>query len=388
MEEKSAAARDRIMCAYRELMKSLPYNHIPVTRIISKAGVTRSTFYRNFADVYDLYEAVCRDCAEAVIKEAADAIGTDWSDVDIPSYIDLFEQVLERHYEELTLLSGKTGSLRFITVLRECILKYSENSASEAIAGFFGDSSITGMLIDSIFLYGFLSVSKEKASKYSFRGILARLNTKKQLIENVGEDMQNLSADSGFFDYRLLKAAYKLWCNKKNVALSVDELTRQAGIPRTEFYLHYKNIVDFYSSFEKAAACTISKFAFILCFSDKSEIGTRLLDNEEHFDEHINLVKNIPHTALFTFIFNTALSGNEAFFDFLGRNLPADFIAEYKNEIIFYYSLMFCCAWQYLVTGNTEKFKKDLAMIYDFSDNYFSKRNISLEEYKQRVKRW
>lgn len=47
-------SRDKIIYAAAELMKEKSYRKISVAQICEKAGINRSTFYRNFEDVYDM----------------------------------------------------------------------------------------------------------------------------------------------------------------------------------------------------------------------------------------------------------------------------------------------------------------------------------------------
>ena len=49
-------SRDKIINAAAELMKEKNYRKISVAEICEKAGINRSTFYRNFEDVYDMVE--------------------------------------------------------------------------------------------------------------------------------------------------------------------------------------------------------------------------------------------------------------------------------------------------------------------------------------------
>ncbi|MGN1443414.1 MAG: TetR/AcrR family transcriptional regulator [Acutalibacteraceae bacterium] len=49
-------SRDKIIYAAAELMKEKSYRKISVSEICEKAGINRSTFYRNFEDVYDMVE--------------------------------------------------------------------------------------------------------------------------------------------------------------------------------------------------------------------------------------------------------------------------------------------------------------------------------------------
>lgn len=53
---KSEQTKRRIMDAYARLMRTTAFDKISVKEICSGAGVTRSTFYAYFADLYDLIE--------------------------------------------------------------------------------------------------------------------------------------------------------------------------------------------------------------------------------------------------------------------------------------------------------------------------------------------
>ena len=56
--KKSDLTKFKIMDAFLELVEKTDFDHVKVSGIIQKAGITRSTFYFYFSDIYDLTEYI------------------------------------------------------------------------------------------------------------------------------------------------------------------------------------------------------------------------------------------------------------------------------------------------------------------------------------------
>ena len=52
-------ATDKMIRAFFALLEEKPYGKISVTEFISRAGVSRTTFYRHYRDIYEMYDKVC-----------------------------------------------------------------------------------------------------------------------------------------------------------------------------------------------------------------------------------------------------------------------------------------------------------------------------------------
>ena len=63
------SARSRIKEAYLASLRDKPYNKIKVSDIIRIAGISRNSFYRNFEDIFELYNAVCEDIITDVLLD-------------------------------------------------------------------------------------------------------------------------------------------------------------------------------------------------------------------------------------------------------------------------------------------------------------------------------
>lgn len=66
-------SRDKIIYAAAELMKEKSYRKISVAEICEKAGINRSTFYRNFKDVYDMVEKLPQELLRKLEEFGLDA---------------------------------------------------------------------------------------------------------------------------------------------------------------------------------------------------------------------------------------------------------------------------------------------------------------------------
>ena len=63
--ENNLSARDRLEKAYFELLEEKHFSLITVSELIRKAQVSRTTFYRHYVDIFDMYEKVGDHMLEA-----------------------------------------------------------------------------------------------------------------------------------------------------------------------------------------------------------------------------------------------------------------------------------------------------------------------------------
>ncbi|WP_368669252.1 TetR/AcrR family transcriptional regulator [Limosilactobacillus kribbianus] len=56
----SLTTKKRIVACTEELLKACPLSRISVTEVCRRAGVSRTTFYTYFTDVYAIYEWIWR----------------------------------------------------------------------------------------------------------------------------------------------------------------------------------------------------------------------------------------------------------------------------------------------------------------------------------------
>lgn len=66
-QNKKPSIKERINAALVEILKTAELSDITVAMLINKAGVSKSTFYRNYHDVFEVYECM----VDEFIKRAA-----------------------------------------------------------------------------------------------------------------------------------------------------------------------------------------------------------------------------------------------------------------------------------------------------------------------------
>ncbi|MGN1417970.1 MAG: TetR/AcrR family transcriptional regulator [Acutalibacteraceae bacterium] len=82
-------SRDKIIYAAAELMKQKSYRKISVAELCEKAGINRSTFYRNFEDIYDMVEKIPKELLRKLEEFGLDcfSVNSDASEEDMFSFL-------------------------------------------------------------------------------------------------------------------------------------------------------------------------------------------------------------------------------------------------------------------------------------------------------------
>ncbi len=62
-------ATQKLEKAYFEFLEEKHYSKLSVSEIIERAGVSRTTFYRNYVDIFDMHKKISDRFAEDLIKE-------------------------------------------------------------------------------------------------------------------------------------------------------------------------------------------------------------------------------------------------------------------------------------------------------------------------------
>lgn len=106
------SAKDRLVRTFFELLEQKHYSKITVSELIEKAEVSRTTFYRHFVDIFDMYDKVCK----LFIEEFVDSMFNE-SLKCMPNYKqEFFEHLLEilnSQEKYVFLLCGENGDKRF-----------------------------------------------------------------------------------------------------------------------------------------------------------------------------------------------------------------------------------------------------------------------------------
>lgn len=107
-----SGAKDRMIRAFFAVLEKKHYSKITVSELIEAAGVSRTTFYRHYTDIFDMYEKVCTLFIEKFIMTAlVDSLKTN------PKYDEkFFEKLCDTiscQQKYIFLLCGENGDRRF-----------------------------------------------------------------------------------------------------------------------------------------------------------------------------------------------------------------------------------------------------------------------------------
>lgn len=123
---RNYGARERLIKAFFHFLENQHYTCISVTDLITEANVSRTTFYRYFDDVLDMYDKICQDMIEKLIAEIACAFI--YEKPCIPDLFDTFCEKLESQKEYIALLCGKNGGRRFFEIGLAVLSAYIEEN--------------------------------------------------------------------------------------------------------------------------------------------------------------------------------------------------------------------------------------------------------------------
>ncbi len=126
MYASTKKSTDKMKRAFFALVEEKHYSKITVTELIGEAGVSRTTFYRHYKDIYDMYDKVCVELIEGIMFELfPSAVGEtayDLADIFVP----FCERMISQRYY-IGLLCGKNGNKKFFEIGSRMAVEYVES---------------------------------------------------------------------------------------------------------------------------------------------------------------------------------------------------------------------------------------------------------------------
>ncbi len=114
MEPEKISAQNKLEKVYFELIEQMHYSKITVSDIISKSGVSRTTFYRYYADIFDMHQKVAEKLGETIIYSCIKKV------VEAENEEECFDEILRIFNSQnkyIVLISGENGSRYFFESL-------------------------------------------------------------------------------------------------------------------------------------------------------------------------------------------------------------------------------------------------------------------------------
>ncbi len=115
------SARDKMEKAYFELLETTHYSKITVSDIIEKAGVSRTTFYRYYVDIFDMHEKVADRLSSTIVNTGLRRVFLEKNGDDI---YEKLKEIVSSQDKYIKLISGENGSRYFFENIYNGIQKF------------------------------------------------------------------------------------------------------------------------------------------------------------------------------------------------------------------------------------------------------------------------
>ena len=378
-EERSA--RERIIDAYFEALKNKRYDKITVSSLIKKAGVNRSTFYRYFIDIYDLYDSVCDETAKEIISsikfENLDGIFEQNFSLLSRQYFNSYDIHL-KHMDKVNALAGKNGNLKIVKKYRE---RYIERLKAEMGTEKFdkNEEYLLDMVPDCNIMVVCVLYFLKNGEIFSLRDRLPNVSLRKDFMSNILTVNDILSDEKSAIEYKLLIAAYNAWKKKKTINLTVSDLTKAAGISRTEFYTCHKNLAGFYNDFAVNSAYVLSKYVIDTALSDMDTLDKFKFNMQELTESIGSFLDSIDHSILFGFLFICCSAAYRKFRQIIKNEIGEEMFNEKGVDILTFFCGVFLIVTRYAISGDRENYLYSLELAFNFrEENIMKTRSSSL----------
>ncbi len=114
---KKFGANQKLTKAFFHSLENKHYSKISVTDLIAEAGCSRTTFYRHYTDVLDMYNKICEEIINNLLNELADSFEKE--DRGLSEMLDTFCDKLESQKYYIKLLCGENGGRKFFEIALE-----------------------------------------------------------------------------------------------------------------------------------------------------------------------------------------------------------------------------------------------------------------------------
>ncbi len=127
LRSHNTGATAKMEKAFFELLESTHYSKISVTELIKRAGVSRTTFYRHYTDILDMYNKISFHIVDVFTEELLKILYRD-DNFGQESDIDKFMEKMYSQMPYLGLLCGENGSRNIFLVIFDIIDTYISTS--------------------------------------------------------------------------------------------------------------------------------------------------------------------------------------------------------------------------------------------------------------------
>lgn len=361
------SARSKIKSAYLQYLNLKPYNKIKVSDIISTADINRSTFYRNYEDIFELYEDICNEEITSILNDIHPMHSSE--DVRIAAFA--AKNKAMKHIDKIKLLCGKNGNLQFLYKLRNEYFDAMKKNAEEAYLWDEDRHYIVSFSADYLILYLSREISENRPDINLYDDIDYTYYYDIDPIDNVTSALKKLNCRSVDFQTAIFLSVIKKFSFGDFRHSSITDLFSFSGFSRTEFYRFYTNKYDYFKKLEDAIYLILSKTVIPLLLENKPECLNDVLDNWDKYHNDIEktaLLKGVSGGYLLdmgTRVLSHIFSG---YMDKMQKKLGRSFTDDEEAASGFFVCSAICCFVYYVADSNKEQYFKRINTLFEFKE--------------------
>ena len=112
---KPYSAKQELIKTFFDFLEVNHYTKISVTELIAEVGCSRTTFYRHYTDIIDMYHKICESVVEKVVSDLCSSFFSQRS-FSPDEKFDVFCEKLNSQKKYISLLCGKNGDRTFFEI--------------------------------------------------------------------------------------------------------------------------------------------------------------------------------------------------------------------------------------------------------------------------------
>lgn len=366
-------AKERIEEAFLNFLQKKPYDRITVSEVVRAANINRSSFYRCFADINDLYEKVCTETAEDYISS-------------LPPFRqegDAFRFILHMYRraslpwnrERIMRLFGENGSGAFALILRRCFL---DKIAAEAKAEGIWDERMQHLVTFSaeyMIVVGYYFLYAEQIntmpmlrSEVPFDYEADPIGTITQMLrENCGGSLDVHSA--------LFLSTVRMFSEGDARLKPLSKLLSYSGFSRTIFYRIFNDKRDYFAKLEGSMTLLTVKAVLPLMLEESPEAFTVLLDLWEKY--YLAVEQKALYIAFrdgygFRIAACLVTKLHEAYIAALSEKLGTAIDEEARTRLSFFTCGVMCSLVYYYASLDREAFFQRMKLLFEIREKLLS----------------
>lgn len=358
------SAENKIKKAYYACLRTKPYNKITVSEIIKAAGVNRSTFYRYYTDIFSLYKAVSGDLITSVLFNMPAAV----NGADMRACAEETIKKALIFKDELTLLAGKNGNIKFLYELRNAYFEALKTNAVKNGLWNKENSYFTCFAADYlVFTLAYL-INDEKYKLMDFSDIDFLYDYNADPVYNLSEALRILNGGSRDVNSAFILSLIRRFSVGDSRARPISEIFSYSGFSRTEFYKLFSHKADCFQKIEKALLLIIVKGVIPFLEIDTPDKLSLVLNNWDKYYKEIErnaVIIGLNDGYLLEIGLKTIIYLYTEYKTAFEKRIKVKLTAEMENELAFFVCSAVCGFAYYIATMDKAEYFRRMNSLFD-----------------------